>query len=435
MLLVLLSMIIPNASPQKKSYKIPAYPKIWHQPNNAIINPKLCDTITLPGSYTMMMVYQSLQPDTTQQLWKLNRIDDRYYSIGTHAISTDESCTSLGNNKHVSTPCIYTLQHTIKSDTSYHDITQLYIGADNEQNPSHILLYEAAYFDYRLPLFQSLMFQTYLAIKYGITLDGVSYISSTSDTLWNAKADKEFYHRIHGIGNNSFYNHISLQSTSLEDSIISICSSDTLPPDNYILIGDNDAELSWQHYECDTVLSQRIWKMNTIGEVKNSIQIKIRLSDLQADCSDTLFLALLDQDNNIIQTICPDSIIGDFYCYTFLPYNGTCFSFGGNTEYQLPLNKSKRKEMVQDIDTDILDYVDITPNPTDGDFIATINLAEEKSLSVIIQDVSGKVIHYQTLKNIKDYIYKDRINNSGIYIITFRDSHRNIIATKELIVN
>ena len=66
--LVILCAIIVNAGTQNKSHRTPVYPQVWHYPDSAIINPMLCDTIILPTSYTMMIVYQSLQPDTIQRI-------------------------------------------------------------------------------------------------------------------------------------------------------------------------------------------------------------------------------------------------------------------------------------------------------------------------------------------------------------------------------
>lgn len=433
--LIVLCAVIVNAGPQNKSYRTPAYPQVWHCPDNAIINPMLCDTVTLPTSYTMMIVYQSLQPDITRQLWKLNRTDDKYYSIGTHTMSTDEGTMSLKHKDYHSAPCIYTLQHTIKQDTAYHDIAQLYIGADLCQDTSCIKLYEVAYFNHRLPLYQSVMFQTYLAIKHGITLDGVSYLSTSGDTLWNARESKEFYNHIQGFGTNIAYNYISIQSVSLEDSTICIFTKDTLPVDNYILIGDNNADLSWQQYENNMAILQRIWKISAVGAFENNIQIKINLQELQADCPDTLFLTILNHDYNVIQTITPDSIVDGFHYYTVLPYNDMLFSVGGNFEHHTRGQNFKRNSQKQNKDSELSDYVKIAPNPTEGDFVATIHLAEEKSLTIIIQDVSGKVIHYQILNSIKDFLYKDRLYTSGVYIISFTDDKGNVIATKELMVH
>ena len=59
----------------------------------------------------MIMVYESLQPETSQQLWKINRTDNKYYSIGTQALTTETFTVPFQSIKKPSTPCIYTLYH------------------------------------------------------------------------------------------------------------------------------------------------------------------------------------------------------------------------------------------------------------------------------------------------------------------------------------
>lgn len=419
---------------KKRVHIEPPFPKVWYRPDSVIINPSICDTINLPKSYTMIMVYESLQPETSQQLWKINRTDNKYYSIGTQALTTETFTVPFQSIKKPSIPCIYTLYHTIL-DTSYHDVAQLYFGADKDTAVSNIELYETAYFDYRLPLNQSLKFQTYLAIKYGITLDSVSYISTTGDTLWNAKASKKYYNRIQGLGTNMDYDFISTKSISMEDSTISIFSNDTLPPDTYLLIGDNNANISWQHYSNDTALLQRIWKMSAVGHFDDkTIQLKINVSSLHIDNSDTLFLAMLNLNHAISQVIQPDSIVNNFYYYTLPPINGTCFTIGGDFEYKSSNIKTSKKTRGKYTDDKQNDYIDVACNPRDGDFIATVHFDKEKSINIIVQDMSGKTICHQYLANIKDYQYKDKITISGVYLISFIDDKQDVIMTKEIII-
>ena len=419
---------------KKRVHIEPPFPNVWYRPDSVHINPSICDTIGFPRSYTMIMVYESFQPQISQQLWKISRSDNKYYSIGTHTLTTETSTIPSLSVKKTFGPCIYTLYHPIQ-DTSYHDIAQLYLGADEDTSASNIGLYEMAYFDSRLPLNHSLKFQTYLAIKYGITLDGVSYISTTGDTLWHAKEFKKYYNRIQGLGTNADYNFISTKSVSLEDSTISILSNDTLPANTYLLIGDNDASTSWQHYADDTAMLQRTWKMSAVGQFNNkTIQLKMNASSLQTDNSDTLFLVILNLDNAISQVIHPDSIVNNFYYYTLQPISGTRFTMGGNFEYKSSSVKSSKKLRGQYEDDKQNDYVDITSNPRDGNFTVTIHFDKEKSINIIIHDMSGKTILYQELANVTDYQYQGIITASGVYLISVIDNKKGVIMTKEIIV-
>ena len=80
------------------------------------------------------------------------------------------------------------------------------------------------------------------------------------------------------------------------------------------------------------------------------------------------------------------------------------------------------------------DYIEITPNPTDGNFTAFIHLKESTTVTLRIQDMAGKTIRYIVLPNIQDFQYNDKISTAGMYIVTFANSQQDIIDTKELIV-
>ena len=406
------------------------YPQVWYRPDSAIINPRLCDTISLPTSYTMMMVYKSLRPDSMFQLWKINRTDDKYYSVGTHTISTERREMPLSHNRHRSQACIYTLQHSIMPDTSYHDITQLIVGADAQSDTSGIALYEAAYFDHRVPIYQSLMFQTYLAIKHGVTLDTVFYISTLGDTLWNAVESKEYYHRIQGIGTGSLYHLFSTQSTSQEDSLIQISVNDTLPIGHYVLIGDNDAEIEWHPYESSLAILRRIWKMNIAGEREHNVQVKIYSHVLQ-ETSDTTWLAVLNEDYQVIDLIRPDSIDSCNYYYSIRAHKDMLFSLAGYFAHQNMPRRSKQPNVGM---VNGSDYVNVIPNPTHGDYIVRIHLAEEKNIVIVTRDMTGQMVSSQQLNCVTDYEYKDRISSSGVYTVSVTDYKHNVIATTDIIV-
>ena len=175
--------------------------------------------------------------------------------------------------------------------------------------------------------------------------------------------------------------------------------------------------------------------MSAVGQFNNkTIQLKMNASSLQTDNSDTLFLVILNLDNAISQVIHPDSIVNNFYYYTLQPISGTRFTMGGNFEYKSSSVKSSKKLRGQYEDDKQNDYVDITSNPRDGNFTVTVHFDKEKSINIIIHDMSGKTILYQELANVTDYQYQGIITASGVYLISVIDNKKGVIMTKEIIV-
>lgn len=431
----------------------PAQPTLWHQSDTAIISPSFTDTIAPPTSYTMMMVYQTLQPNVPQQLWRISRTDSVFYAIATHGLSTERIQPTTRNTIPRTTPTIYTLQHTLRQDTTYCDIYQLHTGA-TVPDSSQIALYEVAYFDSRLTKRQSLMFQTYLAIKHGITLDNAPYLSTRGDTLWHPQKDKTYYHRLQGIGTDTVYHLCAIQSTSLEDSLLRIFAPNTLPANTYVLVGDDDVPLGWSPYENGYALLQRTWLLRTTDTLPN---ICIALNkDHLPDTPDTLALILLNADGDITQTIYPDSTnTTDQLCYTIShPATQTWFSFlttdnetthrqqvqknNGKGNNNTGNNKNNKGNNNSENNEDYTHYggyaISLTPNPTHGEYVLSISLPQEADLVLTIQDPTGKVVTQQSLTGAIDYRHSGFLPVAGMYLFSLYTQDGELLTTRELLV-
>lgn len=417
----------------------PIQPTLWHQSDTAIIFPSFTDTIAPPISYTMMMVYQTLQPATPQQLWRISRTDSVFYAITTHGLSTERIQPSVRNTPPCTTPTIYTLQHTLRPDTAYRGIYRLHTGA-TASDSSQIALCEVAYFDSRLTKRQSLMFQTYLALKHGITLDNAPYLSTHGDTLWHPQTDKTYYHRLQGIGTDTVYHLNAKYSTSLEDSLLRIFAPNTLPANTYALVGDNDVPLGWSPYENGYALLQRTWLLRTTDTLPN-ICIALNRNNLP-DTPDTLALILLNTDGDITRTIYPDSAdVTNQLCYTVPhPATQTLFSFL-TTDNETPLrhqiqknNKGNNSENNEDY-TLYGDYaISLTPNPTRGEYVLSISLPQEADIVLIIHDPTGKILTIQTLTGATDYRHSGFLPVAGMYLFSLYTQDGELLTTRELLV-
>ena len=424
----------------------PIQPTLWHQSDTAIISPSFTDTIAPPTSYTMMMVYQTLQPAVPQQLWRISRTDSVFYAITTHGLSTERIQPSTRNTTPHTTPTIYTLQHTLRPDTAYRGIYQLHTGA-TASDSSQIALYEVAYFDSRLTKRRSLMFQTYLAIKHGITLDNAPYLSTRGDTLWHPKTDKTYYHRLQGICTDTVYHLNATHSTSLEDSLLRIFTPYTLPANTYAIIGDDDVPVGWSPYENGYALLQRTWLLRTTDTLPN-ICIALNKDNLP-DAPDTLALILFNADGDITQTIYPDSTnAADQLCYTISrPATYTWFSFlttDNETPHRHQVQKNNKGNNNNDKDNKNRNNkndenngtyaISLTPNPTHGEYVLSISLPQVADLVLTIQAPTGKVVTRQPLTGATGYRHSGFLPVAGMYLFSLYTQDGELLTTRELLV-
>lgn len=112
-------------------------------------------------------------------------------------------------------------------------------------------LLEAMFYPYALTRNQRVAAETYLALKYGITLRE-DYLSPEGDTLWNHGTDSLFSHTVAGVGCDTLHGLQRLEGVSVENNLLRMKLLPTannnkvsLLPRQYLLWGESDGKLSF----------------------------------------------------------------------------------------------------------------------------------------------------------------------------------------------
>lgn len=146
--------------------------------------------------------------------------------------------------------------------------------------------------------------ESYLAIKYGITIDQTTptdYISSSA-TIYPASTSHDSYdHDIAGIGRDdaSALNQTSSQSQN-SNSILNIASPSSLDDGDFLVWG-HDSPVIWNSNNTPPGYANRlnrVWRAAETGNV-GTVTVNFDLSGLGVDLSDpTKFALLIDSDGN-----------------------------------------------------------------------------------------------------------------------------------------
>jgi len=205
----------------------------------------------------------------------------------------------------------------------------------NKKTDPTLLIPEILVFDTNLTTIDQQKIETYLSVKYGITINDISennYVSSAGDILWDSKKNKNYNFRITGIGRDDAFGLYQKQSKNWEDEhiIMSLNSlkatnyqnPETLNQGNFLLWGDNNQSFSFK--EADLLSAHpkrdmfRMWK----AEIKNSgaqaikTQLYLTLSGLSP--TDKVVLRLFANESNYQNDISTDILgekIGDRYVF------------------------------------------------------------------------------------------------------------------------
>lgn len=106
--------------------------------------------------------------------------------------------------------------------------------------------------------------ESYLSLKFGISLYKTSYLSTSNDTIWNYKNNEDFASRVTGIGRDDqigLYQRKSVNS-EMKNIIIGVDSLHAISNYNYLFWSDNDGATTVQ----ESTLLKRKWRVHYFGE-------------------------------------------------------------------------------------------------------------------------------------------------------------------------
>lgn len=279
-----------------------------------------------------------LNPDNTEEVYK--NILDEYFSL--FAVfktngAADENVFKLSTRKHAIevTSTFVDKGESIQFDKSNpsHGVILSYASKMRKysrknslsfkdfykrivQDPVNNQLVEVLYFPRILNQTERSKIETYLSIKYGISLIGdKNYITSQNDTIWSYKKNKEFIHNITGIGKDAVHALNQKQSKNvLDDGLVigfetiektNLQNNTVLSDGSFLLWGDNNGAVQFSNNLENTIQKmERIWKVQTSekeGASKQKLQFQLDVEkmglniDSMDDPSNMLWLAVQDQ--------------------------------------------------------------------------------------------------------------------------------------------
>jgi hypothetical protein len=251
---------------------------------------------------TIFTVFQSA--DTTERgVWGAEKGLSRKVLLSTRRAKGPEGVLDE-YGKHENRPVLHTLVQNWNETLEVSQEAFLALGsAGREQDTLKAfkgLIAEVMVFDQVLSFMERIQVQTYLSIKYGIPLQEGNYVSSAEVLLWNAEENKEYAHRISGLGRDDAFKLYQKQARSALDSTgLLLLSAGKAAASNernsalisngdFLLWGDNGQGLTDKPGQGkDSILSvlERKWLMKVSGSSASQLptQLQLKLSQLAAD--------------------------------------------------------------------------------------------------------------------------------------------------------
>ena len=257
---------------------------------------------------------------------------------------------------------------------------------------------------------------TYLALKYGVTLDQTapsSYVSSDGRVVWDAVTNAEFSHHIFGLCNDTISNLYSSETTSAEEINLLKIGADTISLMSYVVCGDDNNSLKYTREEGHPKRLGRTWKITTTGYTPKTIKIAFDAERIEEafpleegehywlSINDTAYKKSAELGSHKAQ-------------FDDVPLqNGMTFTIVAAKGEDEPIIEEKQANKSS------IFAVAVTPNPTtDGHVNLRIRLREEAAVKVSLYGLDGHQYATQSRNGSDFYSVTVTLPSVGVWIAT-----------------
>ena len=373
------------------------------------------DSIPYAEDYTLIVVYKPVA-DTESTVWNLVFADSISRTLTTERIFSGRSSIHYADS-HDGKAVIHTLRQSVSGeDSSY---VQLTVGDGN------LMVAEVQYYDRRLGNMALRRVQTALAVRYGITLGPVDYITHAGERIWQYRRDSSrYHHRIIGIGNDTIYNVRQFRSHSEMDGDIVTVATDSLTPGSYLLLGDDDAPLSFVPgdetiYGGNYEILSRTWRIKATRTDNNlfSLSFDTRGFALPADS----LVLLVDNDIYLPSAITANAVE---FNHIFFPTDSCLFTLAkGSYLWQITQSHGAKgaTSCSDDGNVSMLHPIHnpslvLYPNPTTEHY--TLEVSGTKTVSISVYNLQGKVMETYSDSNRDKYVFEGSLPSGNVYYAT-----------------
>jgi len=370
----------------------------------------------------------------------------RDIGLTTHQVAGPGGAT--GYNRGQNIPVVCSITQEWEDDVQASGEAYLTLGAATDDLPSFKgLMPEYLIFEHALSADEKLQVESYLAIKYGITLQFLDYKNSQNQTVWSVLHHHDYYHRIAGIGRDDDAQLYQKQSHSTSDNtdLVTIgigkiaptnaTNVSTLNDGSFLMWGDDNQSLTFTSFQNDDNVAysvlHRNWLMNITENTTHTIPTEIRLNTQHIEFPEGTYPWLvIDRSgtgnfaaDDVVYVQMKGSVSPEGYAF----FDNVQWDTDGSGTDVFTFARGPKPE-----NTPTIDFM-VYPNPTNEDFNVSITLDEPDDVTATIFDVNGKQIATQFAENNTRFLFNFKeIIVAGAYEILIKTS--NAKGVKQLII-
>jgi hypothetical protein len=395
--------------------------------------------------YTVFTVYFPGELGKDQGIWGFT--DSSRDMILTTTRIAGPTVSDFEKEVPAATPIIHTVSQYWPSSTGQTESQHLCIGSTGQLiegvDKFEGLIPEVILFNSSLNNLQRNIIETYLAIKYGVTLNETDYRNTNEDIIWNFEQNKNFAQRIAGIGRDDVIDLGQYQSTtSVEPDVLSIGINDIAASNqlntgelqdlDFLVWGDNGQPLAFDIAGLGNAqkvaFSSRKWKIQASGLI-NEVNTKVLLNSEGLVIPEGYELALVIDRSGKGQF----EGSGRLDLYPAVNNEGTkLVGFAGVKWDTDGSGADVFAFALQPKTNNIIKSFTVSPNPSSGSFQVDVKLLERSSVDLSIYNLNGMRVRHVVADKHKRFSFPFDLEHSGDYIIVLRSNNQYV--SKPLII-
>lgn len=393
---------------------------------------------------TAFTVYENPASSQEAPVWQLTG-DFGDLSLSTKQVSSKSTNTNLvflKNQPEASKVVVNTYSGQITKRHTFDDSKDksaaVFFGdAASSKTTSQPVVAEFILYERILDNHEAARVETYLALKYGITL-AKNYVNSLGKTVWNYEADKAYSNNIAGIARDDQSSLYQKQSTSCNATgqlviglnkiaLSNAANTGAINDKDYFIWGDNGQPFLLQDDILNEImLLQKKWlmKVSAGSADKPSTELKIDVSSLPyTKFSKENLQLVIDRSGNgqfsadNCTYITPDNISSEGVAsFSKVIWDADA---SGKDAFTLGIKASAIKKSAANKDAANLVLFQLYPNPvTTGQFRMAVTLDKVADIQVRVFDGSQRLVHSGKGSGQSSYIFTGYINGAaGSYTV------------------
>lgn len=303
-------------------------------------------------------------------------------------------------------------KHSLNLPSSYinpTDSKSFFTVKENAENQ----IYELMYYDTSFESADHQRVQTYLSLKYGISLlEKNNYVNRYGESVWNIGLNRNYNEHIFGLARIDDFGLMQKQSVNSLQPILTVTSLSDFADEEYMLLGDNAGKLTFVENENEMILDRQYVYQNH-GSEKN-IVLKFDYTQIEDFDTDKIYVLRINHGSTEFDVEKSQDYLGRIADGNLIFDNVTVNDYG-----LITLTNVTNTASFDEMEWAGSEKMEIYPNPVEagGKFHIDLNFNQSTDVDVYIYQVNGKLISKNRLNAVTQQTFEHSVTTAGNYLV------------------